>query len=106
MKRRQLTLATKSLKVVPIDIQHRPEVLQSSKQPTSPWSKLCLVLRMESHGDPIKPLFRQLITWTLPKEGITSLELFGVIAIGLEALLQSRMVVRRYLILDIDPIPR
>jgi hypothetical protein len=26
---------------------------------------------MESHGQPIKPLLRQLITWTPPKEGIT-----------------------------------
>jgi hypothetical protein len=28
---------------------------------------------MESHGEPIKPLLRQLITWTPPKEGITLL---------------------------------
>jgi len=32
---------------------------------------------MESHGELIKPLLRQLITWTPPKEGITLLELFG-----------------------------
>jgi hypothetical protein len=37
--------ATESLKVVPTNIQHGPEVLQRFKQPTSPWSKLCLVLR-------------------------------------------------------------
>jgi hypothetical protein len=48
---------------------------------------------MESHGELIKPILRQLITWTLPKEGITLLELFGDINIGLEALLQLRMVV-------------
>jgi hypothetical protein len=42
---------------------------------------------MESHGELIKPILRQLITWTLPKEGIKLLELFGGIGIGLEALL-------------------
>ncbi len=42
---------------------------------------------MESHGEPIEPVLRQLITWTLPKEGITLLELFGGIGTGLEALL-------------------
>ncbi len=42
---------------------------------------------MESHGEPIKPLLRQLITWTLFKEGITLLEFFGGIGTGLEALL-------------------
>jgi len=48
---------------------------------------------MESHGELIKPILRQLITWTLLKEGITLLKLFGGINIGLKALLQSRMVV-------------
>jgi hypothetical protein len=48
---------------------------------------------MESHGKPIKPILRQLITWTLPKEGITLLELFGGIGTSLETLLQSGMVV-------------
>ena len=61
---------------------------------------------MESHGEPIKPLLRQPITWTPPKEGITLLELFGGIGIGLEALLQSRMVVWKYFYVDIDPIAR
>jgi hypothetical protein len=42
---------------------------------------------MESHGKLIKPVLRQLITWTPPKEGITLLKLFGRIGIGLEALL-------------------
>jgi hypothetical protein len=42
----------------------------------------------------------------LPKEGITLLEFFGGIGTGLEALLQSRMVVRKYFYVDIDPIVR
>jgi hypothetical protein len=61
---------------------------------------------MESHGESIKPVFRQLITWATPKEGITLLKFFGGIGVGLEALLQSRMVVRRYFYVDIDPIAR
>jgi len=42
---------------------------------------------MESHGEPIKPILHQLITWTPPKEGMTLLELFGGIGTSLEALL-------------------
>jgi len=61
---------------------------------------------MESHGKPIKPVLRQLITWTPPKEGITLLELFSGIGISLEALQQSGMVVRRYFYIDIDLIAR
>jgi hypothetical protein len=61
---------------------------------------------MESHGESIKPVLRQLITWTSPNEGITLLELFGGIGIGFEALLQSGMVVWRYFYVDIDPIAR
>jgi hypothetical protein len=61
---------------------------------------------MESHGKLIKPVLRQLITSTPPKEGITLLKLFGGISTGLETLLQSRMVVRRYFYVDIDPIAR
>jgi hypothetical protein len=61
---------------------------------------------MENHGEPIKPIFHQLITWTPPKEGITLLELFGGISTGLEALLQPWMVVGRYFYVDIDPIAR
>jgi hypothetical protein len=41
---------------------------------------------------------------TLPKEGITLLELFSGIGTGLETLLQLGMVVRRYFQIDIDPI--
>jgi len=51
---------------------------------------------MQSHGEPIKPLFHQLIIWTPPKEGITLLKFFDGIGTGLKALLQSGMVVRRY----------
>jgi site-specific DNA-cytosine methylase len=61
---------------------------------------------MESHGEPIKLIFCQLITWTPPKEGITVLELFGGISTGFEALLQSGMAIQRYFYVDIDPITR
>jgi hypothetical protein len=61
---------------------------------------------MESHGEPIKPIFHQLITWTPPKEGITLVELFGGIDTGLKALLQSGMVVQKYFYVNIDPIAR
>jgi site-specific DNA-cytosine methylase len=61
---------------------------------------------MENHGELIKPILRQLITWTPPKEGITLIELFSGIGTGLEALLQSEMVVQRYFYIDIDPIAR
>jgi site-specific DNA-cytosine methylase len=61
---------------------------------------------MESHGELIKPLLRQLITWAPPKEGITLVKLFGGISTGLEALLQAGMVVQRYFYVDIDPIAR
>jgi hypothetical protein len=54
----------------------------------------------------IKPVFRQLIAWTPPKEGITLLELFGGISTGFETLLQLGMVVQRYFYVDIDPIAR
>jgi hypothetical protein len=86
--------ATKSLKVVPNDIQHGPEVLQKFKAAHEPLVKaLSSFENMESHGEPIKPVFRQLITWTSPKGGIKLLELFGGIGTSLEALLQSGMVV-------------
>jgi hypothetical protein len=61
---------------------------------------------MESHGEPIKLVLRQLITWTPPKEGITILELFGDIGTCFEALLQSGMVVWKYFYVNIDPIAR
>jgi hypothetical protein len=59
---------------------------------------------MESHGELIKPVLCQLMTWTPPKERITLLELFGGIGTCLEALLQLGMVVWRYFYVDIDPI--
>jgi hypothetical protein len=99
--------ATESLRVVPTDIQHGPEVLQRFKVAHKPLVKALFSFEsMESHGEPIKPLLHQLITWTPPKEGITLLELFGGIGTSLEALLQSGMVVRRYFYIDIDPIAR
>jgi hypothetical protein len=42
---------------------------------------------MESHGEPIKPIFCHLITSTPPKEGISLIELLGGISTGFEALL-------------------
>jgi len=61
---------------------------------------------MESHGEPIKLILCQLITWTPPKEGITLLELFGGIGTSFKALLQLGMVVWKYFYIDIDPIAR
>ncbi len=93
--------------MVATDIQHRPEVLQRFKATHEPLVKaLSSFENMESHGEPIKPILHQLITWTPPKEGITLLELFGGISTGLEALLQAGMVVGRYFYVDIDPIAR
>jgi hypothetical protein len=74
--------------VVPTDIQHGPEVLQRFKATHKPFIKTLFNFEnMESHGEPIKPILRQLIIWTPPKEGITLLKLFGGIGIGLKALL-------------------
>jgi len=57
------TQATESLKVVPTDIQHGPEVLQRFKVAHKPLVKaLSSFESTESHGEPIKPLLRQLIT--------------------------------------------
>jgi hypothetical protein len=42
---------------------------------------------MESHGESIKLIIRQLITSTSPKEGITLLELFGGIGTTFKVLL-------------------
>jgi hypothetical protein len=61
---------------------------------------------MESHGELIKPVLRQLITWTPPKEGITLLELFGGISTCLEVLLQLGMAIWKYFYVDIDPITK
>ncbi len=70
--------ATESLRVVPTDIQHGPEVLQRFKVAHKPLVKaLSSFESMESHGESIKPLLRQ-----------------------------SGMVVRRYFYVDIDPIAR
>jgi hypothetical protein len=96
--------ATKSLKVVPTNIQHVPEVLQRFKATHKPLVKaLSNFENMESHGKSIKHVFCQLITWTLPKEGITLLKLFGGIGTCLEVLLHLVMVVRRYFYVNIDP---
>ncbi len=101
------TQVTKSLKVVPTDIQHGLEVLQRFKVAHEPLVKaLSNFENMESYGKPIKLVFYRLITWTLPKEGITLLELFGGIGIGLETLLQSRMVVQKFFYINIDHIAR
>ncbi len=76
------------MRVVPTNIQHEPEVLQRFKAGHKPLVEtLSSFENMESHGEPIKPILHQLITWILPKEGITLLELFGGIGTGLEALL-------------------
>jgi hypothetical protein len=51
--------ATESLKVVPTDIQHGPEVLQRFKVAHKPLIKaLSSFENMESHGELIKPLLR------------------------------------------------
>jgi hypothetical protein len=57
---------------------------------------------MESHGLPLTPIMSRPITWTPPEDGLTLLELFGGISTGLEAVLQSGMVVKRYVYVDID----
>ncbi len=93
--------------MVPTDIQHGPEVLQRFKVAHKPLVKaLSNFENMESHGEPIKPILRQLITWTPPKKCITLLELFGGIGTGFEALLQLGMVVQKYFYVDIDPVAR
>jgi hypothetical protein len=74
--------------VVPTDIQHGPKVLQRFKVAHKLLVKALVSFgNMQSHGELIKPLLRQLITWTTPKEGITLLKLFGGIGTSLEALL-------------------
>jgi hypothetical protein len=107
MKRTTYAQAIESLKVVPTGIQHGLEVLQRFKATHKPLVKALFTFEnMESHGELIKLVFCQLITWTPPKEGITLLELFGGIGTSLEALLQSGMVVRSYFYVDIDPIAK
>jgi hypothetical protein len=52
------TQATKSLRVVPTDIQHAPEVLQRFKVAHEPLVKALFNFEnMESHGESIKPIF-------------------------------------------------
>jgi hypothetical protein len=77
-KERVYAQATKSLRVVPMDIQHGPKVLQRLKATHEPLvTALFNFENKESHGEPIKLVLRQLITWTSPKDGITLLKLFG-----------------------------
>jgi hypothetical protein len=74
--------------VVPINIQHRLDVLQRFKAAHEPLVKILFSFEnMKTRGKLIKPVFRQLITLTLPKEGITLLELFGGIGTCFKALL-------------------
>jgi hypothetical protein len=55
--------ATKSLKVVSMDIQHGPEVLQRFKATHEPLVKALFSFEnMESHGEPIKLVFHQPVT--------------------------------------------
>jgi hypothetical protein len=55
--------ATKSLRVVPTDIQHGPEVLQRFKAAHEPLVKtLSNFENMENHGVSIKSVLHQLIT--------------------------------------------
>ena len=99
--------AAETFRASPTDIQHGPEVLKRLKAAHEPLVKAMSKFEsMESHGEPIRPLLRKLVTWTPPKEGLTLLELFGGISTGLEALLQSGMVVQRYFYVDIDPLAR
>jgi hypothetical protein len=55
--------AIESLRVVPINIQHGPEVLQRFKAAHEPLVKaLSSFENMENHGELIKLIIRQLIT--------------------------------------------
>jgi hypothetical protein len=55
--------ATKSLKVVPTDIQHKPKVLQRFKAAHEPLVKaLSSFENMESHGESIELILCQLFT--------------------------------------------
>jgi hypothetical protein len=51
--------ATESLRVIPIDIQHRPKIVQRFKVAHEPLVKaLSSFQNMESHGQSIKPVLR------------------------------------------------
>ncbi len=79
--------AIESLRVDLTNIQRGPKVLQRLKAAHEPLVKaMSSFENMENHEEPIKPVLRQLITWTPPKEGITLLELFSGIGTSLEAL--------------------
>jgi hypothetical protein len=74
--------------VVPTNIQHGPKVLQRFKAAHEPLVEALFSFEnIESHGEPIKPVLRWLITWTPPKEAITLLDVFSGTGIGLKALL-------------------
>jgi len=63
--------ATKSLRVVPINIQHGQEVLQRFKEAHELLVKALFNFEnMESHGKPIKPILYQLITCTHLRKGL------------------------------------
>ncbi len=97
--------AIESLRVIPTDIQHGPKFLQIFKATHKPLVKAPSNFEnMKSHGKPIKLIFRQLITRTPLKEGITLLKLFGGIGTSLKTLLS--MVVWRYFYVDIHPIAK
>jgi hypothetical protein len=55
--------------------------------------------RQEDHGP---PLDNSTIHWKPPDDGIVLLELFGGIGIGLAAVLQAGIKVKRYVYIDID----
>jgi hypothetical protein len=58
-KETSYTQATKSLRVVPIDIQHEPKILQRFKATHKPLVKgLSSFENMENHDEPIKLVFR------------------------------------------------
>jgi hypothetical protein len=89
MKRRQLTpKVLKAWRWFLLTFNTDQRFLQRFKATHEPLVKaLSSFENMESHGEPIKPVLRQLITWTSLKKGITLLEFFGGIGTGFEALL-------------------
>ncbi|CAM6082409.1 unnamed protein product [Calypogeia fissa] len=99
--------AVESLLVTPTDVTPRLDVVERLRAAHGP-----LVAAMHqcegltSHGQPITPILSTPITWTPSPDGITLLELFGGISTGLEALLQSGMVVKKYIYVDTDACAR
>jgi hypothetical protein len=99
--------AAASLVAAPIEIAHGPEIVQRLKAAHGPLVTAMQIFEsMKSNGEPIQPLLSRTVTWTPPKDGLTLLELFGGISTGLEALLQSGMVVKKYIYVDVDPCAR